>query len=102
MTGMIVEVRLFAEAKRKLGAAVVSVRLNEPATVAELKRSLASRDQELGRMLESCLIAVNEEYADDRVLIKPGSEIALIPPVSGGSIEARVHSRRFRIERFLI
>lgn len=86
---MIVEVRLFADAKQKLGAAIVSVELNEPATVADLKRSLASRNHELGRMLRSCLIAVDEEYADDFASIKPGADIALIPPVSGGSIETR-------------
>ncbi len=90
---MIIEVRLFADAKQKLGAAIVTVELNEPATVADLKRSLASRNHELGRMLRSCLIAVDEEYADDFASIKPGADIALIPPVSGGSIKTRSTSR---------
>ena len=33
----------------------------------------------------SLSIAVNEEYATDERILKPGDEVALIPPVSGGS-----------------
>ncbi|MBA32167.1 MAG: molybdopterin synthase sulfur carrier subunit [Chloroflexi bacterium] len=35
--------------------------------------------------LSKCMIAVNEDYVDDNYLIKNGDEIAIIPPVSGGS-----------------
>ena len=30
------------------------------------------------------MIAVNNEYADDEIIIKEKDEAALIPPVSGG------------------
>ena len=36
-------------------------------------------------LLPNVLIAVNEEYAADDRLIVPGSRVAVIPPVSGGS-----------------
>ncbi|NDC43347.1 MAG: MoaD/ThiS family protein, partial [Chitinophagia bacterium] len=34
--------------------------------------------------LRTFAIAVNGEYAADEDLIKPGDEVAIIPPVSGG------------------
>jgi len=36
------------------------------------------------KALNSLLIAVNSEYAEDDQKLKPTDEIALIPPVSGG------------------
>lgn len=34
--------------------------------------------------MKSCMIAVNQEYADDDLLISSQDEIAIIPPVAGG------------------
>lgn len=34
--------------------------------------------------LSSLLVAVNETYAGDEVLVSPEDEVVLIPPVSGG------------------
>ena len=34
--------------------------------------------------LDGVMIAVNEEFATDEIVIQAGDEIALIPPVSGG------------------
>lgn len=52
-------------------------------TVADLRAALHSRFPEL-LGLRSLFIAVNNDYADDEILLKPSDEIALIPPVSGG------------------
>ena len=35
---------------------------------------------------EDLVVAVNQEYADHSQLLSGGDEIALIPPVSGGSL----------------
>lgn len=52
-------------------------------TVAELRAALNERyPQLLG--LRSLFIAVNNDYADEDILLNPSDEIALIPPVSGG------------------
>ncbi len=52
-------------------------------TVADLRAALNERyPQLLG--LRSLFIAVNNDYADENILLHPNDEIALIPPVSGG------------------
>jgi molybdopterin synthase sulfur carrier subunit len=52
-------------------------------TVGELRQELSERFPEL-LDLKSLFIAVNSDYADDDLVLKPADEIALIPPVSGG------------------
>lgn len=50
---------------------------------AALKKELEEKYPQL-TMLKSYMVAVNNEYADDALLIKTTDEIAIIPPVSGG------------------
>lgn len=51
--------------------------------VAELRKELISRFPEM-ESLKSLLIAVNNAYAADDIVLVETDEIALIPPVSGG------------------
>ena len=53
------------------------------ATVADLKNQL-SRQFPKFATLKSLRIALNEEYAEDAMILKENDEIVLIPPVSGG------------------
>ena len=50
---------------------------------AALKKELEEKYPQLTR-LKSYMIAVNNEYAGDAVIINANDEIAIIPPVSGG------------------
>jgi sulfur-carrier protein len=52
-------------------------------TVGDLRVALAEKYPELSD-LRSLYIAVNNDYADDKIILKDSDEIALIPPVSGG------------------
>jgi molybdopterin synthase sulfur carrier subunit len=52
-------------------------------TVGDLRVALAEKFPELSD-LRSLYIAVNNDYADDKIILKDSDEIALIPPVSGG------------------
>lgn len=52
-------------------------------TVGDLRAALGEKYPELSD-LRSLYIAVNNDYADDTILLKDSDEIALIPPVSGG------------------
>jgi molybdenum cofactor cytidylyltransferase len=83
---MQVKVRLFALAKERVGRPELQLELAEPATVADLRAALSSRWPDLAPLWSSALIAVDEEYAGDEATITPGSQIAVIPPVSGGTL----------------
>jgi molybdopterin converting factor subunit 1 len=65
------------------GSAHVQLEIPDNTRVAALRHLLAELYPALCS-LSSLMIAVNEEYANDDVLLTPDSEIALIPPVSGG------------------
>lgn len=53
------------------------------ATVGELRHYLYDTYPQLEK-LNSLMIAVNNDYANDDAPLQPSDEIALIPPVSGG------------------
>jgi molybdopterin converting factor subunit 1 len=64
-----------------------------PATVGALRALLAERHPALARVLPRCRLAVNQEFAVDGDPIPDGAEVAVIPPVSGGSGRFRVVDR---------
>ncbi len=81
---MIVAVRLFARARDLAGADRVTVTLPDGATVGQLRQEVAARYPALAVLVERSLLAVNEDYAGDAASLTPDSEVALLPPVSGG------------------
>jgi molybdopterin converting factor subunit 1 len=81
---MKVHVRLFARAKDIVGADAVSLELPDGARVNDLRRRLTVDHPTLAALLERSAIAVENEFADDDVVLSPLAEIALLPPVSGG------------------
>jgi len=84
---MRVQVRLFALARERAGRSEIDLELAALSRVADLRAALREQFPALDPLLQSALIAVNEEYAGDDALIVPGSRIAVIPPVSGGTGE---------------
>ena len=77
-------VKLFARARDLARADEVSVALPDAATVADLRRALASAYPALAGLLERSALAVDNEFANDAQPVRPGAEVALLPPVSGG------------------
>ncbi len=76
---------LFAIAREKAGTSALTIELAESSTVGDLKRALAAACPALLPYLSILRIAINSEYAlNDDQMIPPGSELAAIPPVSGG------------------
>lgn len=81
---MDVTVQLYATLKDKVGQEVVTVTLNEGATVGALKAALAEAYPVLVAHLPTTIVAVNQEYAFAEDVIAAGAEVAVFPPVSGG------------------
>jgi molybdopterin converting factor subunit 1 len=78
-------VRLFARAKDLTGASSITLDLPEGATVGQLRRRLAEEQPALAALLQRSALAVNDEFAEDTWTLPAGAEVALLPPVSGGS-----------------
>ena len=57
--------------------------LNSAETVLALKKELLLKYSKL-KNIEEFAIAVNEEYAEDDLVLRENDVVAIIPPVSGG------------------
>ena len=74
--------------RERAGARELTLELPDGARVRDALESLG--DLAAGLPL---VMAVNREYAEEDQVLDPGDELALIPPVSGGSSAAVVHAR---------
>jgi molybdopterin converting factor subunit 1 len=83
LQAMQVSVRLFAALRERAGADTVELVLPDRASVADALAQLADVTHGV-----PVVMAVNREYADQSMLLSPGDELALIPPVSGGAPES--------------
>ena len=81
---MKVRVRLFALARERAGAEWVELSLETGATIGDLREQLAREHSGLAAIVPHVAFAVGTRYAGDQTVIAEGSEIACIPPVSGG------------------
>jgi len=81
---MRVDVSLFAVARQLAGASQLQLELPPEATVADLRDRLVEQVPGLEPMSSQLRFAVDQDYVDPTVKIKPGAQIACIPPVSGG------------------
>ena len=79
--------RLFAALRERAGAGEIELELPDGARVSDALAQLSALTDGV-----SVVIAVNQEYADAAVPLHSGDEVALIPPVSGGSVSA-LHAR---------
>ncbi len=59
--------------------------IDEPATVESVRAVVIERYPSLHAAMPSIRLAVNQRFAKDDTVVSNGDEIALIPPVSGGS-----------------
>ncbi len=81
---MIVRVKLFAVARQLAGSEEIEVDVQEPATIAALRVAIGRQFPQLASILRPALFAINTEYSGDSTAVPPDSEVACIPPVSGG------------------
>ena len=85
---MRVTVRLFAQLRERAGAGSLELDLPDGARVRDALAAIGDLAAGL-----PVVMAVNREYAAEDAPLSPDDELALVPPVSGGSTTGTVHAR---------
>lgn len=82
---MKVSVKYFATLRDRAGTKQEMLDVPEGTTVLELKAVIESAHPEIAPSLPTSIVAVNREYASEDLALAADDEVALFPPVSGGS-----------------
>ena len=80
-----VRVLLFGAARDAVGQEQIEVELKSPINADRARAHLLAEYPSLQRFGKSLLFAVNQQYAENDRDIREGDELAVFPPVSGGS-----------------
>lgn len=81
---MKIQILLFGIARDIVGKSHLELDTSQPLDVTSFKQLLKDKYPKMSQ-LSYFKVAVNQDFADDDQLLKEGDEVALIPPVSGGS-----------------
>jgi molybdopterin converting factor subunit 1 len=84
MKSMTIRVKLFAVAKERAARDELELELPSGATIADLRAAIESQHPQLAAIIPCVMWAVDKSYANNTTPLTPNSEVALIPPVSGG------------------
>lgn len=97
-----VHVQYFAAARDLAGCAQETVALPGPsASLDELRAALAARHAQLAPYLARMRFAVNDELHPRDTEVKAGDEIAVLPPVAGGSVACALFERPLSLDAAL-
>jgi len=83
--GMKVKVLLFGSLREEAGRPELDVDLAEGAQLVDLRRTLEQRIPAVEKFGERLRLAVNLDMAGEDHVLAEGDEVALLPPVAGGS-----------------
>ncbi|QMV43701.1 molybdenum cofactor biosynthesis protein MoaE [Cohnella cholangitidis] len=79
-------ISLFAGLAERLGTRAIQQDWEDSRlTAGQIKQKLAAQYPEHADILSVCFLAQNQSYAGDDTLVSSSDELALLPPVSGGS-----------------
>ncbi len=79
-------IALFAGVADRLGARALTLDWEEDElSVLHIKRRLSAQYAEHAELINLCFVARNRAYASDETIALRSDELALLPPVSGGS-----------------
>ena len=82
---MRIEVLYFAVLRERAGCAREALELPDGADVRAARAAVAERHPEIAALLSRVQTAVNRTQARDATILHDGDEVALLPPVAGGS-----------------
>lgn len=80
-----IKVKIFASLKEIVGSNEILLKIKEGDTIADLKKSIIRRYPSLSSLKITLIYAVNHKIANDSTVLSYQDEIAIFPPVSGGS-----------------
>jgi MoaE-MoaD fusion protein len=80
-----ITVRLFARLAELTGLRETTLEIGEGITAGDAYALLARQHPEIAAFASHVRFARNQEYVPSETRLAPGDELALIPPVSGGS-----------------
>ena len=83
---MQLKIRLFATLKDQVGSPQIEIELPDSSTVEQMLTAVAADYPKLVPALPTALVAVNKAFASIHTPIHAGDEVAIFPPVSGGSL----------------
>ena len=82
---MNVTIKFFARLREAVGSATLNRDVSDNSTIADLIKSLQAEFPKLGDIAPRTIVAINQDFVDQDTLLSEGDEVALFPPVSGGS-----------------
>jgi len=98
---MRVRVLLFAALREAVGQKQLELELPADSTLAELVTRLEGEHAVLARYRGRLLVSLNEERAPFETQLGEGDEVALLPPVSGGSERAWIDAQPLSMDALL-
>lgn len=93
---MRITVKLFARLRELAGRDTLEYELAEDATVSDLIHNLQTEHPDLAGVAARTIVSLNRDFVDLQTHLTDGDEVALFPPVSGGS-EAQADTDKFSI-----
>ena len=81
---MNIHVHFYAQLRDLIGVRELDVDLAEGSTVRDLLEKIYAHQSALRSHDKSILIGAGVEFVDRNYRLKPGEEIAIMPPVQGG------------------
>jgi len=94
-----ISVLYFAVFRERLGTSGESLEVPTGATVADAVSALAARHDVIGKLRGKFRVAVNQDMVGDDHALADGDELALIPPVAGGSRHALITAEPLSLDR---
>ena len=82
---MRITIRLFASLRELTGESSAQVDIPEGSRAADAWEACVQRWPALATRRQSTVLAINQEFAKPDVVVHDGDEVALLPPVSGGT-----------------
>ena len=98
-TAMHIHILYFAVFRERLGRDEEDIAVADGATVADAIEVLAAKHAAIANLRGRFRVAVNQDFVDEDHALHDGDELALIPPVAGGSRHVVLSDQSLSLDR---